>query len=83
VREATAAGFRDAVARPFTGAIHVESAEEYVAFVARSAPPIVALRTKMGASWPAIEQRVLASVRRHVPGPTDLTAEAIFTTGVR
>jgi SAM-dependent methyltransferase len=83
VREAGAAAFRDVVAHPFTGAIHFDSAEQYVQVLTRSAPPIVAVRTHLGDAWPAVEQRMIERVRRSIPGPADLAAEAIFTTGTR
>jgi SAM-dependent methyltransferase len=84
VREMSAAGFRDVLARSFTAAIRVESAEQYLTMLERTAAPFAMLKRKLGdQAWAAVAEKVLGIVHTRLPGPTDLSAEAIFTKGTR
>lgn len=84
VREMTAAGFRDVTVQVFTATAHVDSAEQYVDMIVRSGAPFAAMRRKLGEeAWGAIRARLVEAVRKRIPGPTDLSAEAILTSGIR
>ena len=84
VREMTAGGFHDVTAHVFTVSVHVESAEKYLELLVRSAAPFAVMRKKLGEeAWGAVRARVLEAVRKRLPGPADLSAEAILTSGIR
>lgn len=85
VRELSAAGFRDASARPFAPSIHVDSPEQYLDVMLKTGAPLVMLRKRLGEeAWAAARQRMLAAVSRHVPATgIDLPAEAMLMTGTR
>jgi ubiquinone/menaquinone biosynthesis C-methylase UbiE len=84
VREMTAGGFRDVTARMFTASVRVESAAKYLDMIERSAAPIAMMRKKLGEdAWTAMRGRVLEALDKKISGPTDLSAEAILTSGTR
>jgi len=85
VREMTDAGFRDVAARLFDASVRVDSAEQYLDMIARSAAPFAVMKKKLGEeAWSAAMARMLDSVRRRLPeGSADLSAEAILTSGTR
>ena len=84
VREMSAAGFRDVQARPFSASIRVQSAQQYVQLMERTAAPFAMLQKRLGEqAWPAVAGRILDAVRLRLPGPADLSAEAILTHGSR
>jgi len=82
--EMTAGGFRDVVAQRFVSTMRVESPEDYVATMSRSAAPLVSMKAKLGdAVWADIESKMVEYLRGHIPATgADLAAEAILTTGV-
>jgi hypothetical protein len=51
----------------------------------RTGAPFAALKKRLGReAWTAASQRLLAAVRNRLPAhPTELSAEALFTTGTR
>jgi len=84
VREMTEAGFRDVEARTFTASVHVDSAEQYVDIVVRSAAPFAVMKKKLPEdAWKATMQKIVEAVRKRLPGSADLSAEAILTAGTR
>jgi ubiquinone/menaquinone biosynthesis C-methylase UbiE len=85
VAEMTRAGFRDVQAQLFSSSVHVDSAEQYLELIVRSAAPFAVMRQKVGEDiWGAMMKNVLAALRKRLPeGGADLSAEAIFTTGTR
>lgn len=85
VRELSAAGFRDASARPFSASIHVDSPEHYLEVMVKSSAPMVMLRKRLGEeAWAAAWQRMLAVVSRDIPATgIDLSAEAMLMSGTR
>ena len=84
VREMSQAGFSGVVAHPFSASMRVQSAEQYVQLMERTAAPFAAMRKKLGEKeWPAVAERILGAVQRRLPGPADLSAEAIMTRGTR
>ena len=84
-RELREAGFSDVVARVCSASVRAESPERYLEVLARTAPPLVALRGKLGAEgWASAEPRLLSALRNRIPaGGVDLSAEAILTVGTR
>jgi hypothetical protein len=85
IAEMSAAGFADVRVHPLSDSVRVESAEQYVAFMERTGAPFAALKKRLGPEgWTAASQRLLAAVRSRLPAhPTELSAEALFTTGTR
>lgn len=85
VREMTAAGFHDVSAHLFEASVRIESAEHYFELISRSAAPFAVMRKKVGEqAFEGIRTAVVAALRKRLPaGPTDLSAEAIFTVGTR
>jgi ubiquinone/menaquinone biosynthesis C-methylase UbiE len=85
VREMSAAGFRDVVARPFAISLHFESAEKYRDLVVCSAAPLAAIKQKLGPdAWGAAMARLIEALRARIPaGGVSLSAEAILTVGSR
>ena len=84
VREMTAGGFREVTVQVFTATVHVDSAEQYFDMIVRSAAPLAAMRRKLGEeAWGAIRVRLIEAIQKRLPGPADLTAEAILTSGIR
>jgi SAM-dependent methyltransferase len=84
VGEMSAAGFTDVESTPFAASWHVESAEQYVDFMEKSAP-LAMLRKRLGPEgWTDVRQKLLAAVRARLPeGGTELSAEALLTRGTR
>jgi ubiquinone/menaquinone biosynthesis C-methylase UbiE len=85
VREMSAAGFRDVTVKAFSASVQIESAEHYLDVMERSGAPFVMLKKRFGEqAWTDIQLRLTEAVRRRLPdGPTDLTAEALLTRGLR
>ena len=84
VREMSAAGFEEVVATRFVASTRVESAEHYVDVLGRSAAPVAAMKKQLGNGWEGARQRLIDAVaKRLTPGTNELSAEAIFTWGVR
>jgi ubiquinone/menaquinone biosynthesis C-methylase UbiE len=85
IKEMTNGGFRGVTTHTFTASVRVESAERYLQLMERSGAPFAALRKKLGGeAWSRAYERLLDAVRRRLPeGGTDLSAEAIFSVGVR
>jgi ubiquinone/menaquinone biosynthesis C-methylase UbiE len=84
VREMSAAGFEEVATTRFVGSTHVESAEQYVDMLARSAAPLAAIKKQQGNAWDGSRQRLIDAVAKRLPPDTkELSAEAIFTRGVR
>jgi ubiquinone/menaquinone biosynthesis C-methylase UbiE len=85
IEEMTAVGFRDVTTHRFTASVRVDSAEHYLRIMERSGAGFAAMRKKMGEdNWPRVYGRLLEAVRRRIPeGGTELSAEAIFSVGVR
>lgn len=84
VQEMTAGGFADVTAHVFTATLHVDSPEQYLDLVIRSAAPFAVMKKKLGEeAFRPLRARVLECVKKRLPGAADLTAEAIFTTGTR
>ena len=83
--EMSAAGFTDVRVQAFSDSVRIESAEQYVAFMVRTGAPFAALKKRLGPeAWAAAQQRLLAAVRRQLPAhPSELSAEALLTTGTR
>lgn len=84
-REFTEAGFTDVEVESFTSTWRVESPAHYFRIMERSGAPFVALKKKLGAeAWAEAERRFLDALTRRLAltGP-ELSAEAIFTSGVR
>jgi hypothetical protein len=71
--------------RAFSDSVNVESPEQYVAAMIRAGAPFAALKKRLGPEgWAAAEQRLLAGVRERIPEHgTQLSAEALFTSGTR
>jgi SAM-dependent methyltransferase len=85
VREMTDAGFRDVETSLFDYAVTLESPERYLEVLTRSAAPFAVMKKSLdAASWEAAMARVLEVLKQKFPpGGTALSAEAIFTRGVR
>lgn len=85
VREMTVGGFHDVAAHVHTVTVHVDSPERYLDMVVRSGAPFAVMKKKVEpAAWEVGMVRLLEAVRTRIPATgADLTAEAIFTTGVR
>jgi SAM-dependent methyltransferase len=82
--EVRAAGFRDVVVEVLDIPARVETVEEYWQTFERAGAPIVLLKQKLGARWPAVRQDVLARLHdRFGDGPVELVLSAIFTHGRR
>jgi ubiquinone/menaquinone biosynthesis C-methylase UbiE len=85
IAEMSAAGLRDVTTHSVVGSATYTSAAEYVHRSVRSNAPVVMLKARLGAAWPATEARLIEAVQKRVPaeGPFELTAEAIVTCGTR
>ena len=85
VREMSEAGFCEMSTRLFTSSVRIPSAERYLEFIVRSGAPFAVMKKKLGpAAWDSVMQRILDALRRRIPeGGTELSAEAIFTVGMR
>ncbi len=85
IEEMTAAGFRDVTTHAFTASARVDSAEHGLQLMERSGAGFAMLRKKFGEeAWPRVYALLLEALRRRIPeGGTELSAEAIFSLGVR
>ena len=84
LREMSAAGFAEVTAQRFVASTRIESAEHYVDVLGRSAAPLAAMKKQLGSAWEGARQRLIDAVaKRLAPDTKELSAEAIFTSGVR
>jgi ubiquinone/menaquinone biosynthesis C-methylase UbiE len=84
VREMSAAGFEDVVAARFEASTRIDSADHYVHLLTRSAAPLAAMKKKLGSGWDDARRRLLDAASKHLPsGTRELSAEAIFTSGLQ
>ena len=81
----TAGGFREVEARSFTASMQVKSPEHYAELMIRSGAPFAAMRKKIGEqAFAAVKTSFLEAIRRRIPeSGAELSAEAIFTTGIK
>lgn len=85
IAEMSAAGFHDVQVTKVTDTVHTESPEHYVEAMLRTGAPFRALEQRLGPeAWSAARARLLEAVRKRIPaGGTDLSAEALLTSGRR
>ena len=84
VREMSAAGFEEVTATRFVFSTRIDSADHYVHLLSRSAAPLAAMKKQMGSGWESARQRLVDAVAKRLPGDAkELSAEAIFTHGIR